>query len=308
MAKTTTEFLDGLKKRITYPANQELLTTVDLLRGASELLRLGITKTIKASRQNYLLATATIPVIANQQFYDVPYRSVVNGLEDIKWTQSENSQYYDMAYLRVEDLDKYLFQASNPYGFYFQADQIGLAPIPAADSGLLKLWYHRRLSNLCQPSQAGQVTNINGNIVTLDNLPETFVPGFEIDFIKSKSMPVILDQDQQITNVAGTQLTFLSVPSRLVVGDWIAPANFTPIIPLMDEGFRYFEGAAGIYILNSIGDFEGSKRLDDEEFKQDEKDFKSLLEPRIDGEPEKVVNYHNLLRQKSTRSFGFFRR
>ncbi len=309
MARTTTEFLDSLKSRIIYPANQELLSPATMLSICSNVLQSKMTKTVKASRQNYLLSTAVIPLVANQVFYDVPYRSVVNGCEDVKYLLDDNVTLQDLSLVAVEDLEYYVQGSSYPSGFYFQSDQIGVVPTPLNQSGSLKVWYHRRLSRLCQVADAGKILNISGNIVSVDNAPSTFVAGFVIDFIKSASMPVILEQDVTITNVAGTQLTFATddIPSRLVVGDWISPAGFTPIIPLMDESFQYFEGLCGIQILNSIGDYEGAARLM-EEVKSDQKEIESLLEPRIDGEPEKIVNYHSLLRQKSWRPFGMFRR
>lgn len=309
MARTTTAFLDGVKSRIIYPANQELLSSANMLSICSNVLQTKMTKTVKASRQNYMLATSIIPLVANQVFYDVPYRAVVNGCEDIKYLLDDNVTLQDLSYIAVEDLEWYVQGSSYPSGFYFQADQIGLVPTPLSESGSIKVWYHRRLSRLCAVADAGQILSIDGAIVTVDNAPSTFVAGFAIDFIKSASMPVILEQDVAITNVAGTQLTFESddIPSRLVVGDWVSPAGFTPIIPLMDETFQYFEGLCGVQILNSIGDYEGSARLM-EEVKSDQKELESLLEPRIDGEPEKIVNYHSLLRQKNWRPFAMFRR
>jgi hypothetical protein len=309
MALTSEEFIAALKRRIIYPANQELLTQDALLEVVSGLLRTKMTKIVKASRQNYLLTTSVIPLVSNQAFYDVPYRAVVNGLEDVKYLLTDNITLRDLSYITVEDLEMFVSGSSYPQAFYFQSDQIGVVPTPLSESGSLKVWWHRRLSKLCLPADAGQVTNIAGDIVTIDNAPTTFMAGTLIDFIKSAGLPVILEQDVEITNVAGTQITFATdeVPSRLVVGDWIAPAGFTPIIPLMDEAFEYFEGICGAHILDTIGDYEGSARLM-EEARSDEKDFMSVLEPRIDGEPEKIVNYHNLLRQRSWRPFGMFRR
>ncbi len=309
MANTTSEFLDSLKSRIIYPANQELLSPDRMLQICSAILRSKMTKTVKASRQNYMLTTEVIPLVANQAFYDVPYRAVVNGCEDIKYLLDDNVTLQDLSLIAVEDLEWWVQGSSYPSAFYFQSDQIGVVPTPLSESGSLKIWYHRRLSNLCQVSNAGLITGISGNILNVDNAPANFQAGFPIDFVKSASMPVILGQDVQITNVSGTQLTFLTddIPSRLVIGDWIAPAGFTPIIPLMDEAFQYFEGLCGAQILDSIGDYEGAARLM-EEVKSDMKELESLLEPRIDGEPEKIVNFHGLLRQKNWRPFGMFRR
>lgn len=305
MSKTTSEFLEGLKRRITMPANQVLLQDTDILDMGSDTLKLKLTKLLKASRQNYLLTTSDVPLVADQAYYDIPYRAVINGLEDIKWVLSDSQTLRPLAYIVVEDLNQYPQSASNPQAFYFQSDQVGLAPVPASASGSLRYWWHRQLSKLCTVGAAGQVTGIVGSVVTVDNAPATFVSGAEIDFIKNQSLGTILEQDVSITNVAGTQLTFASgdVPGRLAVGDWVSIKKTTPIIPIPDECYDYFEALVGVDCLKAIGDNEGASELQ-KDVEDLEKDVKSLLEPRIDGEPEKIVNYHSLLRQKSWRAFG----
>lgn len=310
MARTTAEFLTDLKIRITMPANQVLLTDDDILLRASTIMRVNMTKILKASRQNYMLTETEIPLVSDQRGYDVPYRSVVNGLEDLKYVCANNSGIRDLDYITVEDIDMYLRTNSVVAAWYFQGDQIIVVPVPEDETGVLRLWYHRQLSKLCQVSEAAQVTNISGNIVTVSNVPASFVAGTTyIDFIKSRSLSIILEQDRLITNIAGTQLTFNTdeVPTRLIPGDWIAPATFTPVLPMPDETYDYFEGLCGVDCLKAIGDYEGAQMLM-QDVKDDEKDVMSLLEPRVDGEPEKIVNYHSLLRERTWRPFGYFRR
>jgi hypothetical protein len=160
-------------------------------------------------------------------------------------------------------------------------------------------------SKLCLVGDAGQVTDISGTTVTISTLPSAFIPGYVVDFVKNKSISTTLDMDAAITNVSGTQLTFVAVPPRLVVGDWVTPAGFTPILPIPDQLNRYFEGLTGAAVLYAISDYEGSRALM-EEVRKDEKDVQSLIEPRIDGEIEKIVNYGGLLRGRGNRRFGTF--
>lgn len=306
MSQTTTEFLRGLKRRITMPANQVLLDDEDILAIGSDILHLKMTKILKAARQNYLLVFKDIPFVADQSHYDVPYRAVVGGLEDVKYLLSDGITLRDLTYITVEELYRYGNTATYPEAFYFQSDQVAFAPTPAAASGGFRAWYHRQLSSLCPVADAGRVTDIaigvTNTVVTVDNAPAEFVSGAIIDFVKNRSLTTILYEDATITNVAGTQLTFVNaeVPSRLIVGDWVSMAQTIPVLPLPDEAYDYFEGLVGVDCLAAIGDNEGSKELQ-KEVDDAEKDIKSLLEPRIDGQPEKIVNYHGLLRQMGNR-------
>lgn len=311
MAKTTAEFLDGVKRRITIPANQELLDDQDILDMGSDVIRLKMSKLLKATNQNYMLTTEDIPLVADQGFYDVPYRSVANGVESLKYLFDDGVTLRSMGYVNVEDIAIYTPNtATYPEGFYFQADQIGLIPVPASSTGSIRIWFSRQPSKLCLVSNAGQITNISSNVITVDNAPTTFQPGTTIDFIKAKSLTTILKQDAVITNVAATQLTFslADVPSRLVVGDWVALSEQTPILPFPDECYKFFEGLVGVVILgDALSDYEGAAKLQ-QTVDNDRKDIESLLEPRMENEAEKIVNYHSLLRQKAWRPFGYFRR
>ncbi len=305
MAKTTAEFLTGVKRRITMPANQVLMEDDDILDIGSDTLRLAMTKILKASQQNYLLTTTDVPLVASQSGYDVPYRSVVGGLETIKYLYDDGLTTKPLAFITVEDVGQYSSSATYPEAFYFSSDQVIIVPPPASATGSLRMPYHRQLSALCSTSNAGQVTAITATDVTVSVSPTSFVAGVVVDFIKTRSLSTILSQDVTVTNVASNVLTFATgdIPSRLVVGDWISLAQTTPIIPIPDESYDYFEGLVGISILKAIGDNEGATELK-KEVDELEKDVKSLLEPRIDGEPEKIINFHSLLRQKSFRRFG----
>lgn len=311
MAKTTAEFLDGIKRRITMPANQVLLQDQDILDVGSDIIRLKMSKLLQATNQNYMLATADIPLVASQTFYDVPYRAVANGIESIKYVYDDGLTFKGLSYVNIDDLSIYSpTTATYPEGFYFQADQIGLIPSPASTLGTLRIWYSRQPSKLCLVSNAGKITNIATNVVTVDNAPTSFVSGVTIDFVKARSLTAILAQDITITNVSGTQLTFATadMPSRLAVGDWIALAQTTPLLPFPDECYKFFEGSVGVTILgDALGDYEGAQRLQGS-VDADKKDIESLLEPRIENEPEKIISYSSLLRQKAWRPFGSFRR
>ena len=307
MAITTTRLLAGVKQRITAPANQVLLDDPKILELGSDIITTDITNTLISSKQNYMVKVVDVPLVANQDAYDLPSRSVVGGLRDVKLHFQGSEKLRDLALIDIEDLQLYNPNTSNyPSGFYFRDDQLIVVSTPAGDGGFLRYWFYQALSKLCLESQAGRVTNIAGTTVTLDNLPENFQAGFFTDFVKGRSLSTTLSVDNPITNVAGTQLTFAELPSRLTVGDWVTPAEFTPVLPFPDQLYRYFEGMLGCAILYAVGDFEGKDKLY-EEVKEDRKDAQSMIEPRIDGEQDKIVNYGGLLRQKTWRRFGTFR-
>lgn len=303
MSRTTSDFIDGLKRRITMPSNQSLLDDADILAIASDVIETKLVKLLVSSKQNYLLTSEDFPLVAGQAGYDIPYRAVSGGLKDVKYVAGDGS-LKDLSLVDIEDLQMYATEGATPDGFYFQDDQLVLVPTPETASGSLRLYYYRTPSRLCLVSAAAQVSNISGDIVTVSSAPATFVAGFDVDFVKTRSLSTALALDASISDVSGTQITFDAdvVPSRLVQGDWLAPAFQTPVVPVPDSCLSYLEAMTGVQVLKSIGDYEGSKNLY-LEAQDAEKDVVTLLEPRIDGEGDKIVNYSGLLRQKTYRRF-----
>jgi hypothetical protein len=158
-----------------------------------------------------------------------------------------------------------------------------------------------RPGTLVLTSAAAQVTAISvgatSTVVTVGVIPATFVASATVDFIQGNQGNATLGMDVDITNVAGTQITFdaADVPSKLVVGDWIALAGQSPVLQLPDDCYPLFETRVCERVCYAIGDFDGEARL---KAKGDEQEtqLKLVLEPRIIGEQTKIINRNGLLR------------
>jgi hypothetical protein len=77
-------------------------------------------------------------------------------------------------------------------------------------------------------------SQVTATQVTVAALPSTIVNGSTVDFVQYKSPNDLLAFESTITGVAGTVLTFASLPNDLAVGDYICLANQSPV-PLIPE-------------------------------------------------------------------------
>lgn len=70
--------------------------------------------------------------------------------------------------------------------------------------------------------------------MTVTALPATISTSTPIDFVQSGGQCDLLDIDKTISSIAGTSLTFASLPDDLAVGDYICLAGQSPVptIPL----------------------------------------------------------------------------
>lgn len=295
MATTTSRLLDGIKRRISNPANQVLLLDDDYLALANDVMRAYIVPLLLSVRQDYFVILEETTLVANQEKYDIPYRAIGRGLRDLRMRDAGGS-VRDLNLVTLEDA--YIFPLGvTPHSFYFQGDKVVLVPMPTASGLTLQMWYNLAPSKLVQETEAGLVTTIAGDTVTVASVPSSFTSGVVIDFVQAKSGNSVLDMDIAIAGVSGTQISFASgdVPTSLVVGDYIALANTTPVVPMPNEVYPYLETQTCIRALQALGDLESMKALQ-EQASEEVKLLKMLLEPRIIGENTKIVNRRSLLR------------
>lgn len=302
MTITADRWLTGLKRRVTLPANNELLTASDLLALGDDVIRDKMVPLMMSVNQNYFVTNTLVPLVTDQSHYDIPYRSMGRTLRDLKLSRndSDDQDVTDLSLLALED--EHLFATSGVPGFfYFEGDQFVAVPRPNTSSYSFKVWYDLEVGTLVQTSDAALVASIASNVVTITgNIPSTMIAGVLVDFIKGKAGCRTVGMDVAITNVstgAGT-ITFASaddVPESLAAGDWISLAQTSPVLQFPDEAAPLIETLAAIRVMHAAGDFEAQQLLDQDAMKQ-ETNLLKLLAPRVEGEPTKIVNRRGLLR------------
>lgn len=305
MGITTDQFLARLKRRITIPASDVLLTDDNILEMADSVLRERIVPSILAVNQNYFVYQEEVPLVANQKQYNIPERAVGRGIREIKLklnSDSDDSAVNSLTLISLEDEHLYA-RGGVPEGFYFQGDKIMLVPRPLGTAYSILIWYDLQHGQLVQTSAASQVVSVASNVVTVNAVPSTFAITSEVDFIQAKAGNSLLAKDKAITNIAGTDITFASaddIPTDLVAGDYIALAKQTPVLQIPAECEPLLETWTGERVLYSVGDFEGAQLLASRSV-QTEKNMQSILSPRSEGALTKIVNRVGLLKG---RGFG----
>ncbi len=305
---TGDRFLQGLKRRVTVPASQVLVNNTGMLQMADDVTRDKIVPLIMAVNQNFFIYRETIALVADQAEYQIPYRSIARGLRELKLHTVDSTGSGGTSNLpQIALEDAHLFpQSGVPSGFYFQGDRIVVLPTPINTSYELYSWYDLQPSQIVQTTDAARVASVSTNVVTCTSVPSTMTAGVLVDFIQGVSGCGTLAMDEAITNVSGTQITFASaddIPSTLVAGDYISIKQTTPVLQLPDEAQPLLETLTALRLLKALGDFDGASQLQ-QDAAQQETDLKKILQPRIEGEPTKIVNRQGLVRGKG---FNYWR-
>lgn len=310
----TDRLLRGIKRRITQPANQSLMTDEDMLEICDDVIRIEILPHVVGVRQDFLVRRFQEATVADQDTYAIPYRALDQTLRDLKLqlNPDDPNDRRNLRLLTIEEEHTYSSQSSTPGSFYFKGDALVLVPAPSMAGMLIDYWFEMAISELVLVSTVATVVGISGDDVTVDTVPSAITVGDAIDFIRAKPGNSVIDFDKTIQNIAGTTLTFSAgavpaalgptIASVLAVGDYIALAGKTPVLPLPDICAAYLETQAAARIMGALSDFEHEKSLL-QKAKGELENMLKLLSPRIRGEPTKIVNRNGLLRGRGSPYF-----
>ncbi len=303
MAKTTDQFLNEVKKTVTIPANQVLLQDQDILDFGTKQQSSKMVPLMLSLRQDFFLRVEHEPFISGQDQYPINYRAIGRSLQDVKFFDGKVSRR--MSLIQTNDVQYFYFSAE-PFGFYLRGDNIIVVPPPEGNnvSSQLEQWFFFRPNDLTSVSNAGKIVTVAGDMVTVDNVPPTITVGSLVDVIQGVQGNATLAYDCPVTNISGNTVTLATgsltvavapapVPT-VISGDWISPAQTTPVIQLPDESFDFFVNCTCLSVLGAVGDFEGKKDIMNS-LKEIRTDLEQLLSPRVENSSRKVIQRNGLL-------------
>ena len=297
MTVTSDRFLQGLKRRITIPANQPLMTDQNFLDLANDVIRDRMVPLFLSTNQNYFVTYVDVPMTQGVKKYPIHYRAVGRALRDLKLKYNlDNIRMVDMRLIALEDEHLFINQTL-PTGFYFSGDSIMVVPEPNASTYILRQFFNLQPNRMVTMDQAAKVVAIAGNVLTVDAIPTAMIAPLKVDFIQGKAGCSTISYDVTLQGAASNQLTFASADdvAGVEVGDYVALAQETPVMQLPDEAQQLLETATADRVLYAIGDYEGSAAMQ-KDAKLQEANLLKIIQPRIEGEQTKIINRNGLLR------------
>ncbi len=300
MAVTSEELVDGIKKRVTVPASQALISDADILAIANTMIRGRMIPLIESLNQEFFVRTSETDVVAGQSEYQIPYRAIGRKLRELKMIDAQDN-VRNLALIAIEDAQ--LYETSTlSIGFYFKGDKFRLVPNIQSDitpDQTLEMWWYMPPNAMCSVADAALVTSIAGATVTCTSVPAAVSTATALDFIQGQSGNTIYDFDIAASSTTSTTVVFASsdaVPTSLTAGDYIAAAGTSPVVNFLpNEAQPLLESYCAQRVCQRIGDFDGARMIDPD-ITVEEKNLKLLLEPRIDGEPIIIINRRGLVR------------
>lgn len=292
---TTTQLISKIKTGGMIPTSQSTFTDARFLELINREIQTVIVPSIKEVREEYFVSFVDITIIAGQKKYDVPSRAIGSSLRDVLIVNSAGEELRSLPLLDPDQLTSPFnnFIGETREGFHLESNKVVLTEDPNTGEKL-RLKFYQRPNQLVETTSCSQITSIdNATDVTISGTT-SLTTGNIVDVIKDQPHFSSLAIDQTIT-VAGSTITFTAVPTDTAVGDWICLAGESPVPQLPLEYHDVLAQSVIVKVLEALGDFPGMQAAE-AKLQQIQDNALSLITPRVDGEPKKIVNRWSPLR------------
>lgn len=302
MTITVDQFVSGVERLCTSPANQIRFNSQAILNIADRNLNDTVLPDIDAVNQEFFVTKTTTPILEGVIEYAIPTRALGRKLREIKLVNPSGGKA-DFPMIAIEREQLYRSNAT-PFGFYFYGDRVCMVPTPNGDGYSIEFWWFLPPGIPIMTTSASRVVSVAGDDVTVSAVPSSITTGAVIDFIQGTPGNGYLDISKTIASIAGNVITFTTgdVPTTLAAGDYISPEGYSPICQLPRIGVYYWQTLTAMELLCSLGDFDAYDRLE-KVSKRQLINMNKLLEPRIEGESQVIINDQGFGR-RGRRSFS----
>jgi len=160
----------------------------------------------------------------------------------------------------------------------------------------IRVYYHRRPSELVKVTEASEVTAVDTgtNTVTVAlALPTGFVTGALLDIVQGDPNFSLRANASAVVSISSQDIEFgAGVVDDVQIGDWVALTGESPIIQLPYEVHGWLAQATAIKVLESHGD--SDVKVLQAKSKELDQNFAIMFQPRVDDDPEVIVQYDNI--------------
>jgi hypothetical protein len=296
----SSELIESVQRRANIPSSQVTFTDEDFLGFANEEIQNTIVPLILAMHEEYLVYTATTPLVQGQLAYAIPPRAIGSKLRSLRL--SVGGQLHPMARIQPENRG---YALDNQY--YLQNTNIMLPPTSVLQ-GTLVMDYFLRPNQLVMDSHIGIVTAIDAGTITVTGTPDFALVPLDIleatggHRLKGMDITPLTFAPNSVQNI--TTLTFnpTDLPADIAIGDHLALAGQCMIPQIPDEMHSLIAQRVACRCLESLGDQTGLE-LANAKLKEIEGRITNLIDNRVESSPKKILNPNGLLRNGRSRRF-----
>jgi hypothetical protein len=215
--------LPTLKRRGLLPNTQETLADTDYLALANDELQSYIVPLILRAREEYLVTSTDIAVVAGTQAYPIPSRAVGGKVRNVQISDATSSTTYrQLARVEPEQCPD-VGSGGGMWGYYFQGNNIVLSASPTS-GGTLRVTYHLMPSELVAVAQCAPITSIaslSSKILTATAVSGWATAATSYDVVKAKPGFDTYELENSATRSSNTFTFTDDLDTHIVVGDYV---------------------------------------------------------------------------------------
>lgn len=270
----TSDLITSLKIHGSFPTSNDLFSNSDFLVLFNHAMQTEIVPIMLMLSEDYFLLTKNFTVSAGSS-YRLPSRAIGSKLRDLQ-VEDGGGNLIPLKRLFEED------RPANLTGYYIVRNSVELGN--QFVSGTLKMKYYARPNKLVVTTDCAQIVSISTglNQIEVSSVPSTMTTGTLCDLVQNKNPYDLLDYDTAIVGISGTTITLNSLPTDLVVGDWLCLAEQSPVPMVPEEMHPVLVQAALVAALSSKKDkafLEEAKILE-----RNKQDSIRMLDPRVEND------------------------
>lgn len=297
MAYTSDDLITEVRQSGAIPTATALGTLdADILRAADDEMRGVLLPELVRVREEFYERRLDTSISENSPGMRVPERAVGSMLRTIEWIPTNGASPLKLERIEVERVQWYSSQANptgNPWAFYMQGSRIMLVPVPQA-TGTLRVRFMQRPGRLQLTSTCREITSVSvgaSTTVLTWTTGSTLGAAPRVDVIAGTSSFETLASGALVT---GTSTTVTIANSEFIdgnapaVGDWVAPADTSPVVQLPAELQPCLFQSTTARLLKNLGRVQESQ--DAYAVAKDMlKQALLILTPRTAGNPRRIV-------------------
>lgn len=287
------ELLALIRRRGSIPSNSPDWPSATVLEQATrELLETHLPMLV-AARGEYLVKTVDLALVANQTRYRLPARAC--AIRMVEYLQSDGGKTTLIESNPAEQAGRNVNQVGRPSEYTFAEHSLELYPKPGSAGDSIRVKYHQRPSRITTTDVVAIITAKDVNTPLAGQTRFTFVApsgggiwtaATKFDVVKATSPFDILSFDLTPVSSTATTKVFTSsaLSDEIEVGDYIAPANYSPFANCPVELHQPVALRAAAAIIKAKNDGL-AKALVDEAKQKEAELLIGILAPRSKGNP-----------------------
>jgi hypothetical protein len=289
------ELINDVVNRIFIPIAQPTFTDATLMRTANSVLQDEIVPAIMSVRNDYFVKHEDYT--PTDGLVNLPSKAVGGKLRAVHVVNSQqNGGEYNLPEITIDQLaawdNGYGYNSSYGYGggYNIQGMTLHLVPRNTILNGVLRLYYFNEPLVLTAPANYGKVTAVDTgtNTVTLDNVPDFFTTGLQVNAVKGQPN---FDTSLELATIVSTSSpdVVLSDVTGISVGDYLSEYGYSAVAQIPTVWRGCLAQLTGAKCLEGLGDKDGAK-VALEKAAVLKANALIPITPRIDGSPKKIMH------------------